>query len=136
MSRPSAIVLVFTAVLSIAAHRTAALEIDTFDKMSVADQTRYVRLLLDGTKKFMEAQGKPDAARTIVTLFDTTQPGALKPVGMAHFGTNLTFAKQNQQKRGSTLHVEDALLLTYQDLGIDMARADLVRIGQAFRPAQ
>lgn len=111
-----------------------AMEIEAFDRMSVEDKSLYVFALLDGSKRLLVQQGRKEMAARLVTVFDTVTPSSQVPIAMDQFDRDLDAARQCHQKTGKTMQVEDALLLTFGKFNIEIPRAELMRIGQGFKP--
>ena len=114
--------------------QSEALEINKYDQLSLADKTRYVQTLLEGTERLLQTQGKTDVARRMGQLFKETQPGEQMPRGMQQFGRDLIAAELYQQKSGKTMHVEYALIVTLSKFGIDVPKQDMMVLAGDFRP--
>ena len=110
------------------------MEIEAFDRMSVEDKSLYVFALLGGSKRLLVQQGRKEMAARLVTVFDTVTPSLQVPIAMDQFDRDLEAARQYQQKTGKTMQVEDALLLTFSKFNIEIPRAELMKIGQSFKP--
>ncbi len=127
--------LMLAAGLMVTSASARAMEIERFDALSPQDQSRYLVVLLDGSKKLLESQGKRDEAIKIISVFDTKDPGETVPKGMRQFSEDLESARQYQIKTGKTLQVESALLLRFKKLGIEVSRDEFMHLGDGFKPA-
>lgn len=114
--------------------QSEALEINKYDQLSLADKTRYVQTLLQGTERLLQTQGKTDVARRMGQLFSETQPGEQMPRGMQQFGRDLIAAELYQQETGKTMHVEYALIVTLKRYGIEVPKQDMMTLAGDFRP--
>jgi hypothetical protein len=113
----------------------SALEIKRFYQLSLADQSRYLVVLFEGTRDYLKRQGRPDLAKEVYRMFDETPHGDTMPPGMRQFGKDLISAEQYQQKTGKTMHVEYALILTLKKKGVEIPKAEMMTFGQHFKPA-
>jgi hypothetical protein len=126
--------VVLTGVL-IAAAPASAMEIKAYDQLSLEDQSRYHVTLLEGSRQLLLKQGKKEMAAQIISLFDTIQQGDSVPRGLYQFLQDLNTARQLIRETGKPFHVEHALLLTFNKFKIEVPRAELMKLGQGFKPS-
>ena len=92
-------------------------------------------MLLSGSKRVLEAQGRHEEAKKIVSLFGTVRPGEKVPSGLQQFERDLLTTKNYQRETGRTMHVEYALILAFKKLGIEITEKDMMTLGKNFIPS-
>jgi hypothetical protein len=133
---PAVAFLVATMAL---AHRTDAMPIRQFDKMSVSDQAKYMGVLLDGTASQFKAEGKQIDLINLMNAFRHSSRQGLAP-GFTEFKSNLDAAREANKANANNpgekpLDVEHAFALTLKQNGIPVSSKELLAAGRGFKPS-
>jgi hypothetical protein len=119
--------LVAALLVALIAGRANAMDILDFARMHLDDQATYVANLVESAAKSLRAHGHPDQADRVIALFhDSSRNG-----GVAQMAMNLgklhgenDRAATNPNNRTPAYTVEDALVLTLRDNGINVSAKD------------
>jgi hypothetical protein len=116
-----------------------AMEIQQYDKMTPADQSEYVRLLVQGAEKILNEEGKASLATQVSYLFTIKDPGDAQSVGMVEFELDLDRMRTDdadgvlRDPNARRLEVEDAMLVTLKNNGITLP-STFLSVGKDFKP--
>jgi hypothetical protein len=133
-----ACLLAAVVTLSLLCPATAtAMSLIDFGRMNNDDDASYVTLLVEGAAKILKARSRPDLANKAIALFHDPGPNG----GVHQFALNLRQLNTvnnrnatNPNNRAPVYGVEDAMAQTLKDAGLNITAADLLAIGQDFRP--
>jgi hypothetical protein len=121
------------------AHRTDAMPIRQFDKMSASDQAKYMGLLLNGTASQFKAEGKQIDLINLMNAFRHGSGQALAP-GFTEFKSNLDAARASNitnanDPKKKPLDIEYAFALTLKQNGVAVSAKELLAAGRNFKPS-
>ena len=112
-------------------YRNRPMQIHQFDKMADYDQNEYVSELIMGTQQVLIDAGNLALAERVHTLFRTKKnPADRMSIGMADFVANLA---RGRDSHAGPLEVEDALIVTLRNNGIDLLPSFLT-VNKDFKP--
>ena len=124
LTRRSVSVAIATGALLGHMPAARAMEVAQFDRMAVADQGKYIALLIQGAQQVLVDKGRSDLAAQVRRLFTARHPGDTLSVGMLTFETNLAHERavdaetHARDPAAERLEVEQALIVTLKWNGI------------------
>jgi hypothetical protein len=116
-----------------------AMEIWQFDKMADQDQVDYIVDLIDGAKKVLADEGRPDLAAQVEHLFTTKYNGDADTIGMVEFERNLAIVRLDDAKNAAAhpndprSEVEDAMAITLENNYIELPDS-FYSVASTFQP--
>lgn len=122
-------VALVTATMLFASTAQAAMPIQVYDRMSDADQTAYLDVMLLGAKQVLTDAGRPDQAAQVEKLFTTVEPGDENSLGMVELELNMSVVRQTdadnlvKNPNAKPVKVEIAMIVTLNKNGIILPRA-------------
>jgi hypothetical protein len=117
--------------------RAPAITILDFGRMNVDDQATYVTSLVEGSVKYLRANGHPDQAQKAVSLFkDSSKNGGVNQTAMTlkWMQSENTRHQQNPNNRVPDYDVEAAMQATLRHNGIDVPLKYLETVNRGFTP--
>jgi hypothetical protein len=117
-------------LVALLAGRAGAMEILDFARLHLDDQASYVADLVEATVKSLRAQGHRDEADRVIALFhDSSKNGGVAQMALnlrkLHSENDRNATNPNNRTRAYT--VEDALVTTLRDNGIQVSAPDCSR---------
>jgi hypothetical protein len=114
-----------------------AMDILAFGRMNLDDQATYVTNMVEGSAKYLRANGHPDQAQKAIDLFKNSTPqGGVNQlaINLKNFQSENTRNQQNPNNRVPPYDVEAAMAETLRDNGINVPASYLKTITRGFQP--
>ena len=101
-----------------------------YDRLSPADQTRYMVLLMSRTIAYLYAQGRNESAAKATSFFNGDEE-----LAQAAIDEGLETARTRERDTGTPHDVEHAVSLALDSVDIPLSRDVLVTLVPDFEPA-